>query len=439
MPITIVCGCGKRLRVADELRGKQVRCPSCKAVLVAQEARAPMAVTRPAGASPQSAPKTAKSRAWVFALLGCGCFGLLTAGGAVVVVLLIALSTVKPSARTDVVAGNGPASGKEPNDRKDTSPRTEPAAEQTGLRLTPLAVDAKGLQPCLMWADNTGSAFYALDGTQGTLHRFSGMDYQTKQTTDLHVKGTWLAPSAEGLVLTVADREEVRLLDPATFAVKRTIRIPKLKRAVSAASLSLAVAWTETFGAELVVVDLRTESQTKVPGPKMLGNNGYGHEAVMAPDGRSLYTNALSGSIVRWAVTGNTIALAERGQRLHAGPTYPITVSADSAYVAQPCGAGNTEAGKSYATVILTANLQRQCVLDIGPYPGPLGFDVVNHLIDTETPGGKLTVFDLGSGVRKKEYPKFGQGDARQYLVHPTGKRFVVLRRQALAYVELKD
>lgn len=37
MPIDMVCSCGKRLRVADDARGKKIRCPGCKAVLTAEE------------------------------------------------------------------------------------------------------------------------------------------------------------------------------------------------------------------------------------------------------------------------------------------------------------------------------------------------------------------------------------------------------------------
>jgi hypothetical protein len=35
MPTELSCGCGKRLRIADEAVGKKVRCPACQAILTA--------------------------------------------------------------------------------------------------------------------------------------------------------------------------------------------------------------------------------------------------------------------------------------------------------------------------------------------------------------------------------------------------------------------
>ncbi len=441
MPISIVCSCGKRLRLADEMQGKKVRCPGCKTPLTVEQADAPeppgpalrtksvKAAPRPAPKTPDGskvevAPKPKKSSAKVFWLLGCGCLGLLMAGGAAVVAfIVVAANSVKLTTATVASQNNVQGGG----------------TEQTDLKIASLDVDAKGLLPCMMWTDNTGSAFYAVDGNQGNLHRFSGADYTTKQTTNLNVKASWLSLSAEGLVLTIADRSEVRLLDPNTFVVKKTIPIPQLKRAVSASSLSFCVAWTGTFGAELIVVDLKTGAQSKVVAPRLLGTLGYGEELMMSPDGQSLYTNALSGTIVHWHVRGNTIAYAEKGPRMHAGSPYVITISADSKYVAQPCGGGNSDAGKPQSTLILNTTLQRQCVLTIGTHPAPLGFDVVNNAIYTGNPDMGLVTFDLASGVKKKEYKKFGKGNPRQYLVHPAGKRFVALQQAALLYVEIKN
>jgi hypothetical protein len=44
--------------------------------------------------------------------------------------------------------------------------------QQTDLNITPLDVNAKGMPPCLMWADN-GSALLVLDRNQGALLRFA--------------------------------------------------------------------------------------------------------------------------------------------------------------------------------------------------------------------------------------------------------------------------
>jgi uncharacterized protein (TIGR03067 family) len=54
MPILVTCKCGKKLRVADESRGKKVRCPGCESVLmVAPE----VAATAPKPARPEAETK----------------------------------------------------------------------------------------------------------------------------------------------------------------------------------------------------------------------------------------------------------------------------------------------------------------------------------------------------------------------------------------------
>ncbi|HEY7310809.1 MAG TPA: WD40 repeat domain-containing protein [Gemmataceae bacterium] len=108
MPIAIACNCGKRLRVADEMKGKKIRCPGCKAVLTAETATVPSpAVTkkangsaaRPAAKAPSASPadtespKPKKSSAKVCLFVGCGCLGLVGSGfGAVVLILIVAVA-----------------------------------------------------------------------------------------------------------------------------------------------------------------------------------------------------------------------------------------------------------------------------------------------------------------------------------------------------------
>jgi hypothetical protein len=106
MPV-IVCSCGKRLRVADEMSGKKLRCPGCKAVLTAEESAAPPAAavatktktaTQPAVKAPASVdmPTTKKSSAKVFWLVGCGCLGLAGTGvAAVVITIIVAVASHK--------------------------------------------------------------------------------------------------------------------------------------------------------------------------------------------------------------------------------------------------------------------------------------------------------------------------------------------------------
>lgn len=53
MPVSTMCNCGMRFALADELAGRQVRCPKCKAVFVApRRVRTPVAVA----AGPKTPP-----------------------------------------------------------------------------------------------------------------------------------------------------------------------------------------------------------------------------------------------------------------------------------------------------------------------------------------------------------------------------------------------
>src|SRR5689334_22960436 len=57
MPISFACSCGKRLKVADNLVGKKVKCPGCqKITLVPAEDAAVGAPTSPPKASKPAAP-----------------------------------------------------------------------------------------------------------------------------------------------------------------------------------------------------------------------------------------------------------------------------------------------------------------------------------------------------------------------------------------------
>src|SRR5262249_10282604 len=41
MPIAVTCGCGRAMRVKDEVAGKKIRCPACSAVLTVSKPETP--------------------------------------------------------------------------------------------------------------------------------------------------------------------------------------------------------------------------------------------------------------------------------------------------------------------------------------------------------------------------------------------------------------
>jgi hypothetical protein len=109
------------------------------------------------------------------------------------------------------------------------------------LKATPLNLSPNAQLPCLLWADADGSAFFALE-RGGMLRRISFPDCKVTKEKNLERKFTWMSLSAEGLLLSCPDAEQIWVVDPATLEVKNNIAVPKLKRAVSAPGLSVAVA-----------------------------------------------------------------------------------------------------------------------------------------------------------------------------------------------------
>ncbi len=133
------------------------------------------------------------------------------------------------------------------------------------LTAVTLNLPAKSLLPALLWADPQGSAFFALEGDTGVLRRISFPDCKVVKKADLERKFNWMSLSAEGLLLSQTDSDKMWLVDPATLQVKAKIVVPKLKRAVSAPSLSWAVACdlVEFPNQGLYVIDLKKKKATR--------------------------------------------------------------------------------------------------------------------------------------------------------------------------------
>lgn len=86
----------------------------------------------------------------------------------------------------------------------------------------------------MLWVDNDGSAFLALEGGTGILRRISFPDCKVTKQRDFERKFAWMSLSEYGVLLSETDTEEIWVVDPATLEVKNKIAMPKLKRAVSA-------------------------------------------------------------------------------------------------------------------------------------------------------------------------------------------------------------
>jgi len=242
------------------------------------------------------------------------------------------------------------------------------------LKATPLKLSPNALLPCLLWADAEGSAFLALEGGSGVLRRISFPDCKVTKENNLERKFSWMSLSAEGLLLSCPDAEQIWVVDPATLEVRGNIAVPKLKRAVSAPGLSVAIACDssggytgtmsnvrqlqldaakalaegkktlETHDQKLYVVDLVKKTFTPVTVPTgRFGLNAVGVDSpAVTPDGAHVFTQGLAMSrfslkngrlLYEQSADAGTIA-----QRLGAvGGPAGITFSLDSKWVGLAC------------------------------------------------------------------------------------------------------
>jgi len=303
------------------------------------------------------------------------------------------------------------------------------------LMVTPLTLDAAGLVPCLAWADDKGSAFYALDGN-GVLRLISFPEFKVVKQKDYERKAAWLSVSAEGLVLSMADKQEVWLADPKSWEVQKKMDIPSLKRAVSAPTSSLAAASSGDRFDALYVLDLKAGKSDLFAKPadaKLLGYNG----PIMTPDGKYVLTEGMLGQICRFRVEDGKIVYDDQGGRLGQGAHGAgLQLSPDCKFVCLPTGGGNI--GKNYTTIIFpVADLKKpECSLESGPYPKAVGFDLAGGWIYTQNIDHPLMLFTQ-TGVKKKEYKiDDNKENVRQYLVHPDGNKVLILMDKRLLYVE---
>ncbi|HVS39653.1 MAG TPA: hypothetical protein VMS17_29115 [Gemmataceae bacterium] len=303
------------------------------------------------------------------------------------------------------------------------------------ITVTPLSIDAKTLLPCLFWDGDKGDAFIAMDAN-GVIRRISYPDFKVLQEKDLQRKAAWLCPSAEGLVMTVPDKQEVWLLDAFTFDVKSKIDAPGVERAVSAPTSSVAAGSAKNkvgiSGGNLLCIDLKQGKTTSFERADFgAGPVGFLNPA-MTPDGKYVLTQG-GYCICRFQVADGKFKYEESSSGTFTGaPRIGVEVSPDSKWCCLPSGG-------AYVTLVysVTSLAKPECSLEQGPHPIAVGFDPAGGWICTHTPGHVLALF-TPSGVKKKEYAFDKKGhDVFQYLAHPDGNKLLLLQSDKLYAVEL--
>jgi hypothetical protein len=321
------------------------------------------------------------------------------------------------------------------------------------LTVTELKIPGKATLPCMLWADPQGTAFFTLEGGTGVLKRISFPACKIEKQKDFERKFTWMSNSEYGLLLSEGDSEEIWVVDQTTLEMKNKIPVPKLKRAVSAPGLAVAVACdrgTPLQDQKLYIVDLRQKSAVAFTPPANMSREIGLNNPAMSPDGAFVFTQGdyVTGHMCRFSLKDGKLKFEEAQEqigdvRYQMGGNTPdnsagITISSDSKFVAQVFPGGHVIKTPIYP---VDSFAKHECTLEHGPektYPGyrplekpmALGFDIKGGYIYTQSDGQEFTIFTL-TGVMKKEY-KAGFGSVRQFLVHPEGNQVILLREAAV-------
>jgi hypothetical protein len=301
----------------------------------------------------------------------------------------------------------------------------------------------------MLWADSKGSAFFALEGETGVLGRIAFPSFELQQERDLERKFSWMSLSHEGLLFSQPDAEEIWVVDPISLGVKTRIPVPRLKRAVSAPNLELAIACDapddRNLTQHLYVVDLGKKAVERYEGP------GGSDNPALTPDGTYLFTQGgqahgqLRNRLCRFAFREGKLAFEEEIERrgvdgrFQMGDHTPdnsagITISDDSKYV---CLVVPWTPTPIYHVDSFSKTL---CTLEPGPRAGyvdgrrgppmypplAIGFDLKGGTIYGQSGNQELLVCNA-AGVIKKRY-KVGVGSIKQFLVHPMGHQVLLLR-----------
>jgi S1-C subfamily serine protease len=352
---------------------------------------------------------------------------------------------VKPAkptgpAGSTVPLGDAPG-GVTANDARQGASRTV-----DDLTVTEVRLNAAALAPCLVWARD-GKSFYALEGGTGMLRRIALDGFREVQRLDVGRKCGWLSLSAEGLVVTVTDAQEVWLVDAEQLKVKGRCAVASVTRAVSAPGLSVAVAASPgpLDGGDLYVLDLKKVDVVKAYKARDFSRDVGFDRAVMTPDGKYLFTAGGIEQMARFRIDGADLVFEQSSYRIAQGAVGAgICVSPDGRFVCYPTGGGNYGVGENhpprqgYSTWIYpVTNLRKPALqLETGPYPRAVGFDPKAGRIFGQNFDTTLMVFNE-AGIKRKVYQFGSRGDeVKQFSTHPDGGKLLLLTGSKLFWIE---
>ncbi|MCP4216378.1 MAG: hypothetical protein GY765_17140 [bacterium] len=312
-----------------------------------------------------------------------------------------------------------------------------------------------GKVPVFFWWQK-GKHLFILKKNTGLIYLVSVPDFTLLKVIDLKRKISDMGLSGEGLVVLLNERQEVRIIDPVSLKYKGAIYAPRPVKLVASPNSSLAFMVTKSFPDDFTIIDLKNRQLvatfnlrsakrsknmrifSKGPLLRRLEN------PAMTNDGKYLLGRAFR-SLHRFGIHGTAIEYEEIGPRIGRDGGH-VVISPDSKHVALVPGlADKSRSLKGHPSAppgtvfIYNVNDLAKPVTSYCSGPGnvSLGFDIVAerlyadshfHQLVTVTPEGTVT----------KEYRLGGHDYNKRILVHPTGKKMLLLYDGKLLWVVLK-
>jgi hypothetical protein len=306
------------------------------------------------------------------------------------------------------------------------------------LKVTKVMIGSGSGPGCMSWTDE-GKSFYHVDD-KGTVRKISYPDFKEEASMDAGKKVDWLSVSSVGPVIAVSDAQETWILDSKTLKAGKKIPTDKAKRVAASPKSDFAFAVESAPGKTLItVIDLKAGKIQKQFEANSLGNvrGGMGFlTPTFSADGKFLFTTGGIEQIYRYKVDGSKVTFEDTGPRIIQGRFLDICVGED--FVAAPSGGGNY--GANYSTFVYApSNLKTPAVtLASGPYPMAVGFDKAADLFYAQNADKQLIIFDKDANKLKEYSLTPGRAiEVRQFLVHPEGRKLLVLTKNDLFSVEI--
>jgi hypothetical protein len=298
---------------------------------------------------------------------------------------------------------------------------------------------------CLCWSAD-GRSFYHLDADAGVVRRIALQGFQEQARLDVQAPCRWLSPSGEGLLVTLAGKPEVWVVDPDNLQLRSPIECGFATRVVSAPGLAVAFASSGDGprGSTCSVLDLKKGSVVRQYSERDFPRfTGLG-SPVITPDGKYLFTRGGMEQMHRFRIDGPALIFEESSQRIAQGRIEGICVSPDSQFACLPSGGGNYRGLKdhpetgAYSTYIYpVSNINKPAFfLEQGAYPTAVGFDAKGGLVYGQNGNHQLILFSP-TGIKQREYAFPKTRWVRQFAAHPAGRRLLLLTQDKLFYVEL--